>query len=246
MNKIKTEIIKFVKNYINQAHSKGVVVGMSGGKDSFVVAKIAVDAVGKENVFGLIMPNGSMVDFEDAKKECEFLGIKYEVADIHVATEEILKLSKHVLKTEILSNVSTINIAPRIRMNLLYSVAGSLGFLVANTSNLSERMVGYSTKWGDSVGDFAPLANLTKTEVCELGIALGLPEKLVNKAPSDGLTGSSDEVNLGFLYQELDDFIREGKVSKNHEKILKAHQTTEHKRSPIFAYNPSRKNYFEE
>ncbi len=246
MQKIKTEIVEYIKSYVNSAHAKGVVVGMSGGKDSLVVAKLCTLAVGVENVFGLIMPKGEMVDKNDAVESCKFLNIKYEIADIKKSFDETISLTKSVLKTDELSAVTTLNISPRLRMNLLYAVAGTLGYLVANTSNLSERMVGYSTKWGDAVGDFAPLANLTKTEVCELGLALGLPNNLVNKKPADGLTGNTDEEVLRFSYAELDEFIRNGKRLENFEKIMKLHSTTSHKRNPISAYTPLAKNHFDE
>lgn len=246
MYEIKNQIIKFVKDYVDASGAKGVVLGMSGGKDSFVVAKICTDAIGKENVFGLIMPRGDQKeDVKIAIDECELLGIKHTIADISKLYDETVALSKAAVETNELSKVSTLNISPRLRMNLLYAVGGTLGYLVANTSNLSERMVGYSTKWGDGVGDFAPLLGLTKSEVCELGIALGLPEKYVNKKPADGLTGKTDEEVMGFSYDELDNFIRNGKISKNHEKILKMHKGSSHKRQNMAYFDSKRKNYFE-
>ena len=246
MNKLKSELIEFIKNYVATSHAKGVVIGMSGGKDSFVIAKLCCEAIGKESVFGVIMPNGEMTDVDDAIKSCEFLNIRYEIANIENSYKDTVKLTKNILKTEELSSVTMLNISPRLRMNLLYAVGGTLGFLVANTSNLSERMVGYSTKWGDGVGDFAPLANLTKTEVCELGLELGLPDELVNKKPSDGLTGKTDEDVMGFSYSELDDYIRNGIKGENFEKILKMHKVSAHKRNPISCFlNPS-KNHFDE
>lgn len=246
MNKLKTEIIEFIKNYVKNAHAKGVVIGMSGGKDSFVVAKLCCEAIGRENVFGVIMPNGEMADIDDAVKSCEFLKIRYEVANIENSYNDTVKLTKNILKTEELFSVTMLNISPRLRMNLLYAVGGTLGYLVANTSNLSERMVGYSTKWGDSVGDFAPLSSLTKTEVCELGLELGLPDELVNKKPSDGLTGKTDEDVMGFSYAELDNFIRNGAKGENFEKILKMHKFSAHKRNPILGFETDIKNYFED
>ena len=171
-------------------------------------------------------------------------GYYYNVSNIEKLYDETVSLTKSAIQTEELSKITTLNIAPRLRMNLLYSVAGTLGFLVANTSNLSERMVGYSTKWGDSVGDFAPILSLTKTEVQELGKELGLPENLVCKKPADGLTGNTDEEVLGFTYEELDNFIRNGKKSENFEKILKMHKSTNHKREPIKSFDCGRKNYF--
>ena len=246
MDNLKLEIINYIKNYVEAANAKGVVLGMSGGKDSLVVAALCCQAIGNENVFGVIMPNGEMADIDDAVKTCEFLKIKYEVANIENSFKDTVKLTKNILKTDELSSVTMLNISPRLRMNLLYAVGGTLGFIVANTSNLSERMVGYSTKWGDGVGDFAPIANLTKTEVCELGLALGLPDELVNKKPADGLTGKTDEDVMGFTYGELDNFIRNGKKGENFEKILKMHKVSAHKRNPISSFaNPS-KNHFDE
>ena len=246
MKNLKLKIIKFIKDYIESAHSKGVVVGMSGGKDSFVVASLAAEAVGPENVFGIIMPNGKQKDIDDAIFECEYLKIKYSILNIENLYNETILLTKSALKTDDLSKVTTLNIAPRLRTNLLYSTAATLGYLVANTSNLSETMIGYSTKWGDSVGDFSPLLSLTKTEVQELGIELGLPEDLVYKKPADGLTGQTDEDILGFTYSELDNFIRNGEKGENFEKIQKMHKLSSHKRNPIKKFESERKNYFDE
>ena len=246
MKNLKNQIIDYVKNYVESSHAKGVVVGMSGGKDSFVVAKLCTLAIGEDKVFGLIMPNGNQKDLSDAIYECELLKIKYKILNIEKMYNETLNLTKTALETENLSKVTTLNIAPRLRMNLLYAASGTLGFLVANTSNLSERMVGYSTKWGDGVGDFAPLGYLTKTEVCELGLELGLANELVNKKPADGLTGSTDEEVMGFSYDELDNFIRNGVISKNHEKIMKMHNSSKHKREEISSFKLNRKNHFED
>lgn len=231
MKEVKDKVVNFISEYIKASNSKGIVIGMSGGKDSFVTAKLCIEALGKDCVYGVIMPNSSMKDLETAKKECEFLNIKYSVLDISSAVNHILDLTKCVSNN--LSQVSVINTPPRIRMTLLYSIAASLGFLVVNTSNLSEIMIGYSTKWGDGVGDFAPIADLTKTEVCKLGEFLNLPLDLVYKTPDDGLSGMSDEEKLGFTYQELDDFIRNKKIAKNYEKILKMHKNSAHKRKEL-------------
>lgn len=238
------DIIKFIKNYVNSANSKGVVVAMSGGKDSLIVAKLCVMAVGNENVFGVIMPNGKMKDINIAKEECEYLNIKYDIVNICDTYSNIINETKKVTKSKNLSEVSSINIAPRIRMTIAYAIAAELGYLVANTSNLSEIMIGYSTKWGDSVGDFAPIADLTKTEVCELGLNLGLPEKYVMKKPDDGLSGKSDEDKIGFSYSELDDFIRTGKQGKNIEKIKKMNIYSSHKRNLPEKFVTGLKNYF--
>ena len=130
-------------------------------------------------------------------------------------------------------------------MTVLYALAASLNYLVANTSNLSEISVGYSTKWGDCVGDFAPLANLTKTEVCELGLGLGLPKTLVQKSPCDGLTGKTDEDNLGITYENLDSYIRTGKINKDTEDILRLHKISAHKRNGIAKFESGYKNFLE-
>ena len=246
-NKIVNNIVDWIFNYVkNTAHSNGVVIGMSGGKDSFVTAKLCVMALGKENVFGVIMPNGEMKDISDAQKSCEFLGIDYVVAPITKTYNSVIENILPALKSKNkeLNKDSTENTPPRLRMTTLYAIAASLGYLVANTSNLSEAMVGYTTKWGDNVGDFAPLINFTKTEVCELGILTGLPFELVYKTPSDGLSGMSDEQKLGFSYEELDDFIRNGKKAENFEKIEKSHNFSYHKREKIVNFEYNLPNHF--
>ena len=240
------DLIEWIKDYVKFANAKGVVIGMSGGKDSFVVAKLCALALGKENVFGIIMPNGEMLDKNDAVKDCECLGINYKIVNIKKCYDSILSEVKDLVGDKDLSSVTTINTAPRIRMTVLYAIAGTLNYLVANTSNLSEAMVGYTTKWGDNVGDFAPIKNLTKTEVCELGIMLGLPEKLVNKIPSDGLSDKSDEEKLGFSYEEIDDYVRHGKKGSNFDKIWLCYNNSIHKRESIKSFDPKLKNYFYE
>lgn len=239
------QITTWIKNYVNSAHAKGVVIGMSGGKDSLVVAKLCTLALGEENVFGVIMPNGEMSDKSDAIITCQLLKIPYTIININNCYQTLIKSVDAVLtqNDKPLTDITTINTAPRLRMTTLYALAGSLNYLVANTSNLSEICVGYSTKWGDSVGDFAPLADLTKTEVCQLGTMLGLPDNLVNKLPSDGLSGKSDEDKLGLSYANLDLYIRTGKKNKDTERILHLNKITAHKRNPIAKYITNRKNF---
>lgn len=241
--------IEWIKDYFKKClFAKGAVVGMSGGKDSFVVAKLCVEALGKDNVLGVIMPNGQMTDYSDAKKSCEFLGIRHTSIDIADGYNDIIKSIEPYLKQNNvpLSSVSTINTAPRIRMTTLYALAGSLDYLVANTSNLSEAEVGYTTKWGDNVGDFAPIANWTKNEVCEIGLLLGLPENLINKTPSDGLSGKSDEEKLGFSYDELDAYIRNGIKGKNFYTILSKNNNSSHKRNGVSKYENNLINHFKQ
>lgn len=240
-------IIEWIKEYFKKSSSaKGVVIGMSGGKDSFVVAKLCTEALGKENVLGVIMPNNQMTDFDDAKISCEILGINYTTIDIANSYNSILdSIQPYLQQNNIaLNSVSTINTAPRIRMTTLYALASSLNYLVANTSNLSEAEVGYTTKWGDNVGDFAPIANFTKSEVCEIGLLLGLPKQLINKIPSDGLSNKSDEEKLGFSYDELDTFIRTGIKGKKFDTILSKNISSSHKRNGVIKYENNLKNYF--
>lgn len=248
MNKEEIKLIEnYIKNYIDSAHADGVVLGMSGGKDSLVTAKLCANAIGKENVLGVIMPNGAMKDISVAVESCKEIGIRYYTLDIKQTYDSILKNVDEVLKNENknLSTVTTFNVPPRTRMSTLYAIAGSLNYLVANTSNLSEAMVGYTTKWGDNVGDFSPIANYTKSEVCEIGLALGLPTHLVLKAPDDGLSGQTDEDKLGVTYADIDSFIRTG-FAKQKDKILALHRSSAHKRMGVAKFENNLKNYLEE
>lgn len=239
-------VIDFITNYFKEnSFAKGVVIGMSGGKDSLVAAKMCIEALGKDKVLGVIMPNGEMIDKNDAVISCEMLGIKYVTIDINKTYENIIMDTKDVLKelNGSISSVTTVNTAPRIRMTMLYAIAGSLDYLVVNTSNLSETMVGYTTKWGDNVGDIAPLANLTKSEVCEIGLLLGLPIELVNKKPSDGLSGKSDEENMGISYDNLDSYIRKGLMNDDVCKINKLYKNSNHKRTGAVKCENNLPNY---
>lgn len=238
------DLIKWIRDYVKGAKADGVVIGMSGGKDSTIVGKLCTEALGKENVYGLILPNGEMSDIDDAIEACKVIGMKYSIINIADAYNSILDGVKENLENKTLSSVTTINTAPRIRMTMLYAYAGSKNYLVVNTSNLSETMVGYSTKWGDNVGDFAPIANFTKGEVCEIGMMLNLPKHLVVKIPSDGLSGKSDEEKLGFSYAELDEYIRTGKKGKNFDVIDKKHKIADHKIKPIPKFENGITNHF--
>lgn len=239
------EITKWIKEFVENAHADGVVVGMSGGKDSLTVAGLCAKALGKENVLGVIMPNGEMSDYSDAVHACEHIGIKYVVNPITDSYNTLLKGVKENLKIvgKDLSDVTTINTAPRLRTTTLYAIAGSLNYLVANTSNLSEGMVGYTTKWGDNIGDFSAIANYTKSEVCEIGMLLGLPEKLVHKTPSDGLSGKSDEDKLGVTYESIDNLIRNNTKDESYERIMHLNKVSEHKRKGVICYKNNRKNF---
>ena len=205
------------------------VIGISGGKDSSVVAALCVEALGKDRVFGVLMPQNEQADIEDSYTLVNHLGIDYKVVNVGPAVDAVKKSIEDTEDGHELSRQAIINLPPRIRMSTLYAVSQSLNGRVANTCNMSEDWVGYSTKYGDAAGDFSPLANITVTEVKAIGKELGLPVELVDKVPSDGLCGKTDEDNLGFTYAALDNYIRNGicddakfkaRVDELHEKNL--------------------------
>lgn len=205
MPAVHESIVNFIKAYFNKANMKTAVIGISGGKDSTVTAKLLVDALGKENVFGVLMPNGVQFDINDSKKVVELLGIRWTEMNIKdIYNEFIWNLRLFDSKQ------MRINLAPRIRMTTLYAVAQGIGdALVINTCNFCEDVVGYSTRYGDNAGDIAPLKFLTVSEVVMLGDYLGLPYELTHKTPSDGLCGKSDEDNLGVSYDDIEKYIFE-------------------------------------
>lgn len=222
-----------------ESNGKGcnAVLGISGGKDSSVAAALCVEALGRKRVIGVLMPNGIQKDIDAALTLVKHLDIRYFVVNIRDAVEGVLHAMPENLP---LSEQARLNLPPRIRMSTVYAVSQSLNGRVVNTCNLSEDWVGYSTRYGDSVGDFSPLSNFTVTEVKEIGKFLGLPACLVEKAPSDGLCGKTDEDNLGFTYAILDRYIREGVIDDPHikEKIDSLHQRNLFKLQfmPVFPY----------
>ena len=212
----------------------GVVLGMSGGKDSSVVAKLFRDALGEERVTGLVMPNGEMRDKDIAVEICAYLGIRCSVADISGVYLRELELLSAITDP---TGAALINILPRIRMTTLYAFAQSEGLRVAGTGNLSEIAVGYCTKWGDMASDFNPIAKYTCSEVIQLG-RQSLPDWIIGRTPDDGLCGRADEDNLGFSYFELDRFLRTGEKSDRHGLIAKRIEGARHKREPIPCVEP--------
>lgn len=213
------------------------VVGISGGKDSSVVAALCVEALGRERVIGVLMPCGEQYDIDCAYALVEHLGIKHFVINIKDAVEGV----KANLPAELSLTAQTLNnLPPRIRMTTLYAISQSCNGRVANTCNLSEDWVGYSTRYGDSAGDFSPLAKLTVEEVKQIGHALGLPSALVEKVPIDGLCGKTDEDNLGFTYAELDRYIRTGKIEdrEKKERIDSLHKANLFKLHMMPAFDP--------
>lgn len=226
-NKVKNDCVEWIRQFFEE-NGKGccAVVGISGGKDSSVVAALCVEALGEENVVGVLMPNGVQSDISYAYDLVACLNIPYITVNIADAVNATIN---NLRETISLTEQAKINLPPRIRMATLYAVSQSLNGRVANTCNLSEDYIGYSTRYGDSVGDFAPISNLTSDEVIAIGVECGLPDKLVNKVPADGLCGKTDEDNFGFTYEVLNKYIRTGvcedktieaKIKAMHQKNL--------------------------
>ena len=214
--KVKNECVQWIREFFEK-NGKGcnAVVGISGGKDSSIVAALCAEALGKDRVIGVLMPNGEQADIDMAKLLVETLGIRHYIINIKEAVDGVINAIPFEL-----SEQSRINLPPRIRMSTLYAVSQSHNGRVANTCNLSEDWVGYSTRYGDSAGDFSPCSMLTVAEMKQIGRLCGLPSALVDKAPSDGLCGKTDEDNLGFTYAELDRYIRTGEIENLEHKAL--------------------------
>lgn len=230
VKKVTNDCVQWIKDFFEKNGKDCMaVVGISGGKDSSVVAALCVEALGKDRVIGVLMPNHIQDDIEYSHLLCEHLGIKNYTVDVGVAIDELLN-NIHFRATDIeISDQTKTNLPARIRMATLYAISQSMNGRVANTCNLSEDWVGYATRYGDAAGDFSPLSQLTVTEVKAIGRELGLPSELVDKTPTDGLCGKTDEDNLGFTYAELDAYIRDGvepskevkaKIDSMHEKNL--------------------------
>ena len=216
--KVKNECVAWIRDFFEKnGKDCNAVVGISGGKDSSIAAALCVEALGKDRVIGVLMPQGEQHDIDMAYMLVNHLGIKHYVVNVKDAVDGIL----NSLPSDLEVTAQTVqNIPPRIRMSTLYAVSQSVNGRVCNTCNLSEDWVGYSTRYGDSVGDFSPMSNLTVTEVKEIGHLLGVPKELVEKTPIDGLCGKTDEENLGFTYAELDRYIRTGEIEDLNKKEL--------------------------
>lgn len=231
--KVKNDCVAWIRDWFEH-NGKGcnAVIGISGGKDSSVVAALCVEALGKNRVIGVKMPCGEQPDIIDSNTLIKHLGIKSYTINIWDAVTGL----DNQFPTDIeISKQTTINLPPRIRMATLYAISQSVNGRVANTCNLSEDWIGYSTRWGDSVGDFSPLANLTSDEVVAIGDACGLPYELTHKTPSDGLCGKTDEDNFGFTYAVLNKYIRTGACTDDavKERIDAMHAKNLFKLMPI-------------
>lgn len=232
---LKNHIVQWIMDYFeDNGKDCYAVVGISGGKDSSVVAALCAEALGKDRVVGVLMPNDKQSDIEDSYRLVEALGIKSVEINVGDAYSMMLSEGSHELP---ISKQAEVNLAPRLRMAALYMVAQSLehGGRVANTCNYSEDYVGYSTKYGDSAGDFSPLSGLFVSEVVAVGHELPIPADLVDKTPSDGLCGKSDESNLGFTYAQLEKYIVDGSCGDREidKKICNLHYKNLHKITPM-------------
>ena len=219
VKQVKEDLVNWLNRWFaDNGPGCNAVIGISGGKDSSVTAALCVAALGKDRVIGVLMPNGEQYDINVSEALVKHLGIRSYVVNIKDAYNGVVNAAK-AAGVE-LSEQSYINLAPRLRMSTLYAVSQSYNGRVINTCNLSEDWVGYSTRYGDSVGDVCPLGKLTVAEVKELGTYLGLPDMFVHKVPSDGLCGKTDEDNLGFTYAVLDRYIRTGEIDDPETKAL--------------------------
>jgi len=225
---VKDRIVEWIRDFFEKnGPDCNAVVGISGGKDSSIVAALCVEALGKDRVIGVLMPCGEQADIDMARLLVNHLGIRNYEINVKAAVDGVLNNLKDI---EISTQTRT-NLPPRIRMTTLYAVSQSVNGRVANTCNLSEDWVGYSTRYGDAAGDFSPLAKITVTEAKAIGRVLGLPEVLVDKVPIDGLCGKTDEENLGFTYAMLDRYIREGVCvdEKKKQRIDELHERNKFK-----------------
>lgn len=212
--KAKDDCVEWIREFFREnGPDCNAIVGISGGKDSSIVAALCVEALGKDRVIGVLMPCGVQHDIDMAELLVNHLGIKNFTINIQDAVNGMSGAFPFEL-----SEQAKTNMPPRIRMTTLYAVAQCYNGRVANTCNLSEDWVGYSTRYGDAAGDFSPCSMFTVTEMRQIGRVLGLPEILVDKVPIDGLCGKTDEENLGFTYDELDRYIREGIIPEEPSK----------------------------
>ena len=206
----KDAVVQWIREFFEE-NGKGcnAVVAISGGKDSSVTAALCVEALGRDRVYGVLLPNGEQKDIDASKKLVEHLGIEHTIINIRGAFDSILGEMAEKMPVETSQQTIT-NLPARLRMAVTYAVSQSMNGRVANTCNLSEDWVGYNTRYGDGAGDFSPLSRFTVQEVRAIGMELGLPQELVFKVPIDGLTPLTDEENLGFTYDALDRYIRTG------------------------------------
>lgn len=244
------EITKWIKNYVEQANAEGVVIGNSGGKDCSTVIGLACNALGSDKVITVAMPcNSIKSDIEDAKLVSNTFEVPLLEIDLtntyNILESEIEKVTQ--LKEEWREKEAKINTKPRLRMTTLYYIAQKMNYLVIGTGNKCESVVGYTTKWGDSAHDFNPIGEFTVEEVLQIAEYLGVPNKIIEKAPNDGLGGLTDEQKLGVTYKQIAEYIETGKTEKGATEIIKRkYQASCHKRKEIPTYPVQRENFLEQ
>lgn len=237
--KITEDCIAWIRSWFEKNGSDSpAVIGISGGKDSTAVAALCAEALGKDRVFGVLMPNGVQPDIDVSRAVVKHLGIKSAEVNIRDGFLGIENAVISGLGCGELSRQTVINLAPRLRMAAQYAVSQSLNGRVSNNSNRSEKYVGYSTIFGDSAGDFSPLSDLTVTEVRIVGRILGLPAEFVEKPPSDGLSSRTDEDAFGFTYEDLDTYILTGECENEitRQRIEQRHRANLFKLQPMAAF----------
>ena len=245
---VRDRMVKEIKNLAEAQGFSKVVIGISGGKDSTVTAALCARALGKENVYGVMLPDGEQKDISDSIRVCEALGIQSRTVNIGAMHEALRAVTDQMENTAKdgefsvpYSRESDINVGPRLRMTTLRYIAQALGARLAGTGNLSELTVGYCTKDGDTSCDFSALGSLTSVEVVQIGLTMEeLPRELVQKTPTDGLSGKSDEERLGISYQDIHKYIRLGTCgdAETDEKIRKKERANMHKRRMPVILNP--------
>ena len=239
--------INWIKEFVESSGAEGVVVGNSGGKDSATVIAMATRALGKDKVLTIAMPcNSIKEDLEDAKLVSMTFDVpllEIDLSDSYNTFERTINNSLKGIDIELV-NEAKVNSKPRFRMTTLYSVAQSMNYLVIGTGNLCEQMVGYTTKWGDNASDFNPIGNFTVREVLAIGKYLGVPDRIINKAPSDGLGSKTDEEKMGVTYDQIEEYIETGKTSEEAMLVIeRKNRVSKHKRSLVPKYTFDRVNY---
>ena len=230
----KHHIISWIRGYFKEnGPDCKAIIGISGGKDSTIAAALCVEALGRDRVIGVMMPNGEQSDIDDSVAIIKALGIKSYCINIEKtvnALYETLEWNSVIPGANIMTNAPA-----RVRMTVLYAVAANEHGRVCNTCNRSEDFVGYSTKFGDAAGDFSPLSSYTVAELLAIGKTLDIDEKFIFKTPSDGMCGKSDEDNLGFTYLELDNFLLNGHEPREDKlkRINELHKRNIHKVKPM-------------
>ena len=246
---VRDTLVEMIRRFTAQCGIHRVVLGVSGGKDSTVAAALCVRALGKENVWGVMLPDGEQKDISDSRRICAALGLHARTVNIGAVHRELKAAVRDGLPEDIFPGgeaiptefESNVNVPPRLRMTTLRYIAQCLGAFLCGTGNLSEATVGYCTKDGDTSCDFNPLGRLTSKEVVAVGLTMEeIPQDLVFKAPSDGLSGKTDEERLGVTYQQIHDWIRKGSSgdAEADEIIARKHRASAHKRRLPSVFNP--------